>query len=385
MKNSILVFILIISAALSLKAQTPKLEKVYSVVKVQYEPDWYIQQHELWKEELEKNPKNADGWLSYYTATRMVKVLAQDNETRKKWFEKMTGVVEAMKPHIKGTYEYHYIQGYHEADSKKGIEHIFEAYKIDPTRPEVYDDLVTHYELERNKEKLKEVCTNWKASGDISPTLLTWNYNMLVSTQKNAILITFGDNDTYPAWILQNAEGIRKDVMVVNSSLILLEDYRNALFKELNIPKIEEEVTSQKMVVQHIVKHKGERPLYTAIVGNHRELGLRDNIFNVGLAMLYCEKEEANATSYLVKNFEKHILLDHLKCEVYNEEFPSAVSRYNSLYVPGMMMLYKHYLLTEEFSKGENIKTLILKVSKGSQHEEVIQKQVAECEKLAKK
>lgn len=382
MKNSILVLILIISIALSLQAQTPKLEKVYSVVKVQYEPDWYIQQHELWKEELTKNPKNADGWLSYYTATRMVKVLAEDKETREEWFEKMEVVVEAMKPHIKGTYEYHYIQGYHEADNSKGIKHIFEAYKIDPTRPEVYDDLVTHYELERNKEKSKEVCINWKASGDISPTLLTWNYNMLVSTQKNAILITFGDNDTYPAWVLQHAEGVRTDVMVVNSSLILLEDYRNTLFKELNIPKIEEEITSQKMVVQHIVKHKGERPLYTAIAGNHKKLGLGDNLFNVGLAMLYCE-EEANATSYLVKNFEKNILLDHLKCTVYTETFPSAVDRYNLLYVPGMMMLYKHYLLTEEISKQEEIKMLILKIGKGSKQEENIQKKVAEYEKIA--
>jgi hypothetical protein len=370
------------SVALSLQAQNAKPEKVYSVVKVQYEPSWYIEQHELWKKELESKPKNADGWLSYYTATRMVKVLAQDSETRDEWFGKMEEIVEAMKPHIKGTYEYHYIQGYHDMDRVTGIKHIFNAYEVDPTRPEVYDDLVSHYELNRDKEKLKEVCTNWKASGELSPTLLTWNYNMLVSTEKNAILITFGDNDTYPAWVLQHAEGVRTDVMVVNSSLILLEDYRNALFKEMNIPEIEEEGITQKMVIQHIVKHKGERPLYTALIGNHRQLGLKDNLFNVGLAMLYCE-EEANAMSYLVKNFEKNILLDHLKCTVYKEEFPSAVDRYNLLYVPGMMMLYKHYILTEELSKQAKIKTLILKISKGSKQEEAVQKQLSHCESIA--
>ncbi|CAA6826476.1 MAG: Unknown protein [uncultured Aureispira sp.] len=382
MKNNIFVLILIISAVLSVQAQNATLEKVYSVVKVQYEPSWYIEQHELWQKELEKNPKNADGWLSYYTTTRMVKVLAEDKETREKWFKKMASIVEAMKPHIKGTYEYYYIQGYHEMDRVKGIEHIFEAYKIDPTRPDVYDELVTHYELKRNKDKLKEVCTNWKASGDLSPTLLTWNYNMLVSTQKNAILITFGDNDTYPSWVLQYAEGIRTDVTVINSSLVLLEDYRNALFEELNIPKIEGEVTSQKMIIDHIIKHKGERPLYTAIIGNHRALGLSEHLFNVGLAMLYCE-EEANTTSYLVKNFEKHILLDHLTCAVHVEAFPSAVDRYNLLYVPGMMMLYKHYILTEELSKQAKIKALILKISKGNQQEDAIQKQLEHCEKMA--
>lgn len=375
MKNSILVLILIISFVSFSKAQEVKRQKVYSVVKVQYESDWYIQQHELWKKELEKNPKNADGWLSYYTATRMVKVLAQDKETRELWFKKMEAIVEAMRPKIKGTYEYYYIQGYHEMDQAKRMEHILEAYQLDPTRPEVYDELVSHYELKRNKEKLKEVCTNWKASGDLSPTLLTWNYNMLVSTQKNAILITFGDNDTYPAWVLQYGEHVRPDVTVVNSSLILLEDYRNALFKELNIPKIEVEITNGKIIIEHIIKHKGDRPLYTAIAGNHAGLGLGDNLFNVGLAMLYCE-EETNTISYLINNFENHILLDHLKCMVYTEDFPSAVNRYNLLYVPGMMLLYQHYILTEDVSKQAKIRNLILKISKGSQQEEAIQKQL---------
>lgn len=382
MKNSILILTLIISTVLFVQAQNSKLEKVYSVVKVQYESSWYVEQHELWKKELEENPKNADGWLSYYTATRMVKVLSQDSAVRDEWFEKMAAIVEAMKPQIKGTYEYYYIQGYHEMDRVKGIEHIFEAYALDNTRPDVYDELVTHYELKRNKEKLKEVCINWKASGDISPTLLTWNYNMLVSTEKNAILITFGDNDTYPSWVLQYAEGVRTDVTVINSSLILLEDYRNALFKELNIPEMEGTEIRGKMVVEHIIKHRGERPLYTAIAGNHTALGLSDNLFNVGLAMLYCE-EEANTTSYLVKNFEKHILLDHLKCMVYTETFPSAVERYNLLYVPGMMMLFKHYTLTEELSKQAKIKALILKISKGSQQAEAIEKQLEHCEKMA--
>jgi hypothetical protein len=382
MKNSILVLLLLICAGLSVQAQDSKPEKVYSVVKVQYESNWYIEQHELWKKELEKNPKNADGWLSYYTATRMVKVLTKQNSVREEWFEKMGVIVKEMKPHIKGTFEYHYIQGYHEIDPTKGIEHIFKAYKVDPTRPEVYDDLVSHYELQRDKKKLKEVCSKWKASGEISPTLLTWNYNMLVSTQKNAILITFGDNDTYPSWVLQYGENVRTDVTVVNSSLVLLEDYRNALFEDLGIPKMEGKDLRGKEVVEHIIKHKGERPLYTAIAGNHAALGLGDNLFNVGLAMLYCE-EEANAISYLVKNFENNILLDHLTHAMYTEEFPSAVDRYNLLYVPGLMTLYKHYILAEDVNKQTKIKTLILKISKDSQQEEAILNQLDHYGKLA--
>ena len=54
---------------------------------------------------------------------------------------------------------------------------------------------------------------------------MDYSFNMLACLDTNAILITNGDNDTYPGWILTRILRLRRDVNIVNRALLSSEWY----------------------------------------------------------------------------------------------------------------------------------------------------------------
>ncbi len=58
--------------------------------------------------------------------------------------------------------------------------------------------------------------------------------NYLESCAQDAILFTFGDNDTYPLWYIQEVEKVRPDIRIINTSLLGIDWYINQLRYKIN-------------------------------------------------------------------------------------------------------------------------------------------------------
>jgi hypothetical protein len=323
MKKTVIILFAIFLVYNHLISASPQTEPetVYRYIYVQESHDWYIQQAGLWKKKIETKQNDPVAWNNFFMASKY-SYWRGDKDLYK---YKMDSILTAMGKQIPDSYEYNYLRFY---NGEREVELLKKAYKIDPKRADALYELVMYYESIGDSEKLEKFCKDLYQSGDISPGLLDYNYNVLVSTEKNGILFTNGDNDTYPAWVLQHALGIRKDVAVLN--LHMTFTIREYLKGKLDSKGINLDVDSfskesmnifSKELTEQISAKYPKIPVHVALTvykGSIREI--EENLYLVGLNFKYNRKRFDNIQS-IKDNIYNKLRLDYLDYDWYSNQY----------------------------------------------------------------
>jgi tetratricopeptide (TPR) repeat protein len=350
-------------------------EKIYSITRLQKNHAYYSEQTALWEKEIQKSPKDTEAWFNFYTAARMTNMFASEGGARLN----IDAIAEDLKAKIPNTFEYHYVSYAQGNRSKEAFEHLQKAYSIDPERYETWDSFITKAEMEGDTKAMKPYFEKWYRHELYSPGITSWNYNVLIGLDANAIILTFGDNDTYPLWFLQQVKNIRKDVKVLNTSLLIDLSYQKRIFKELGIPTFDK--TLQEMgsyqsyrdaMMEHILKNT-DRPGYIGISAPSSFRNQHDSqLFLIGLAFKY-SNQEFDHVAVIRKNYEQLFLKDYLNTNLTNDFSQSVVDYMDQQYIPCLSVLYKHYLLSGEEQKAAEVKNLLVQIGEKNQMQADIQ------------
>lgn len=215
--NIILLFVLFACNIQGQKASKPEKQISFALEKKPH--SYYILQGELWWKEVEKDLNSESNWYNYYRACRN----AQGTNNWKEDFLKEStamrlgdDIVKLMAINIPNTFTYYFVSGSTGGVDPTAGQDLLKAYEMNPNFDGIDSDVVTLAQSLSDTLLRQKVNKKWFSKNNYSIGLLNYAYNVLMSVDKNAVLFTEHDNDSYPIWMLQDAKSIRKDVTVIN-------------------------------------------------------------------------------------------------------------------------------------------------------------------------
>ncbi|MCX7744175.1 MAG: hypothetical protein N2167_06375 [Flavobacteriales bacterium] len=332
---------------------------------------WYMQQKNGWEKRVELNKNDEEAWLNYYRSAQYSGAKQQE----------LDEIMKAIQEYIPGTFTAHYLSYIHSnRNLNKGYD-LQKAWQLQPHRKELYKELTLFFTWKQEYDNLKKTLKTWKNLKDIPDALFSYGKNLLLTPSPGAILITDGEFDTYPLWILQQIDLVRTDVTVINLSLLHQIDYRRSLFKSAGI-LCSYQGNNKNEILQAILKENPTQSIYISLTVDADILdGLQNKLQIEGLAYKISLQNEnqKDFREKLAANFEKNYNLDGLRKKIQGSETmdrEKVVALYQNYVVCGLI-LYDYYIEKADKAKADKLAEDLKQLAKQAGKESLVNEYIA--------
>lgn len=382
MKNTIIYFIvcsLLMWLSVELFSQsriqkTTRPQKFGGIAKEEKPISFYEEQSRLWKGVITSDPDEGEAWYYHYMAERSLLQLKEPElwaNDKDEFYQRLDPILIEASNHIGNDFEYYFIKGLN-SGGQSSIDALQQAYDIDPHRPEVYGWLFSYHVPRFHEDECADLAKRMLQSNIYSDANLKWNYNALVSTEKNSLIISNGDLDGIPKWVLQYGADVRKDVLVVNKWLLAYQDaYRETIYSNLHLQEPERPASTYgdaKAYADYLVVDllkRSQRPAYISSGTSlqfFKENDIVDKMYLVGNVLKYSSTAFDNI-SVIRENIEEKYYLEYLLENFQHHHQDDIVrSQMNPTYLPALMLLKEHYQTIDNKEKYDHMTALIDKI-----------------------
>lgn len=315
---------------------------------------------------LEREAKSAsadsevqiDTFVNSYFHKRSSFIDKYSKEISKEEQMELDEIVTEIKVKSPKSSDYYYIEYINQGSTVAAFPLLQKASDLYPNNVAFYDDFMYHYELTNQPNERANYSKKLYESNTIHEAIMEYNYNVLMSLEKDAILITNGSEDTFPIFIWQDVFNVRTDVCVINMDMLSEAEF---IKNKKNLKKLDlvQESTAFKTVT-HLIDNNPDKPIYIGHTANQKILDkYQSNLYLSGLTYQYAIKPIENVKN-AVQRYE-----NSFKTEQLNR--PSTNSKINSLnfnYILPLVTFLEYY--QSEGKKNEYRKTrdLVIKLAK---------------------
>ncbi|MEM7573381.1 MAG: SUMF1/EgtB/PvdO family nonheme iron enzyme [Bacteroidota bacterium] len=314
------------------------------VMRARHDGDYYDRQAAEWELEATGDCGTEDAWWNYCKTAHYSNLFGSGDY-------EVLAIIERAKPELDPAgfvYNYLHYAFVNTLDQEQRWQHLLTAHEVAPERYEAYPGLAGYYEVHGMFSDRNRVLRAMHQAEPIPAGVMDYNFNQLAGIPANSLLITTGDADTYPSWLLQYDYSLRPDVMVVNLSLLEnYPTYREIVFEKLKLEEHEllaaPSVSSAEVLA---ALAEQQRPIALAVTAQHLIPQLNpEHLFLIGLAFQYSQ-QAVNNLQELHANYQHRWRMERLRQPLADDPGQRVADGLNQNYLPALIELHEHYQST---------------------------------------
>jgi hypothetical protein len=238
------------------------------------------------------------------------------------------------------------------------------AEKLKPNDVTVLKEFSAYSYIKNDIAELNKYLQHLNSMRAFSKDLELYAINVLHSLPSNSVLISHGEQDTYPLLIQQKLNNVRNDVEIISLDHLQSDEYRKRLKKQgYNIPK-KDVIDTQ--FFDEFMKLNSDKYIVVAVSVPKSYLEKGKNLQNVGLGFSF-ENKASNAAKSNLIFFE-----NSLKSKINQHISISKNGQLLGNYLPFLFDVRNSYILKKDFKSIDEIEKMIRMIGQKSNKTEQI-------------
>ena len=232
-----LISLLLLLTATGVRAQAnvpSKAEQMAPLIQDPYQGGWQANEQtrnaNLWGALVEEEPANNAALLNQYRSERNASLARNSGTIPVTDQANLDILADRIATVAPNSFEAHLAQFYSQFPAQSAYLELEQAIAKGSERTELIGPQLMNAVRTSNSTGTVRWSKALKAQGNVAADLWKLTDDMLLSVEKNAILFTAGEMDAYPAWAKQFADGVRKDILIVDERLLMDAVYRQQVW-----------------------------------------------------------------------------------------------------------------------------------------------------------
>ncbi len=295
---------------------------------------------DAWWQMVEAQPAAEQAWLNLYLAERFERWGNEEKELSNKDKSALQDVQTGIEFNVPNSFADHYIRFIN--SNFKDLEALKLAEYSRADDPLVLKARVDYESIYGSRINVRKGILHWGSIVNPSEALLSYSKNLLLSLPLNALVMTNGDDDTYPLLYLQEAQNFRKDVRIIQIDLLSSNEYRSRVAEMLNCSANALSGASRKAAFESVLNADQQKKVHIpfSLPGKW----IKSQTVNYSVRGLCLE-----ATQLAHTQAENSLLV---LWETMDKSFIQSSNQFARNYIPMLIRLYQNPAITADKKKS---------------------------------